>query len=272
MKNLNMVASHLSLLACGVMSTCAIAQTPTPEMPNAMLGWRGVELYGSHNQLSNGYGNWRETGVRGIYEMGQHQIAGEVATMNRFNQSGNYVGVGDTVVLDTDWYASLAVGGGDGAAYLPRYRVDGFLHRKLLPAKNLVASLGLGHYKSPDGYRNDNISLGGTLYFEQPWVVQAEIKHTQSKPGDISSQQYFVAATWGHHKQTQIIGRYGWGDEGYQSLGSLGSIARFSSHQSTLTVQHWIGTNWGIKLSADNYKNPYYRREGILLALFKDLP
>jgi YaiO family outer membrane protein len=262
----------LGWLASSLLAPCAMAQTQTTDLPNAMLGWRGIELYSSQNHLSNGYGNWRETGVRGIYETGQHQIAGEVASMTRFNQSGNYVGVGDTVVLDTHWYASLAVGGGDGVAYLPRYRADAFLHRKLLPDKNLVTSLGLGHYKSPDGHRDDNISLGATLYFEQPWILQAEIKHTDSKPGNVGTEQYFVAATWGRHKQTLVTGRYGWGEEGYQSLGGLGSIARFSSHQSTLTVQHWVGTNWGIKASAENYQNPYYRREGILLAVFRDLP
>ncbi len=264
--------TSLGWLACALASPIAQAQTQSTDLPNAMLGWRGVELYSAYNRLSAGYGNWREVGLRGIYEVGQHQIAGELASMTRFNQDGRYLGVGDTVVLDTDWYASLAVGAGDGATYLPRYRVDGFLHRKLLPAKNLVTSLGLGHYKSPEGYRNDNISLGATLYFEQPWVLQGEIKHTQSKPGNIASDQYFVAATWGHHKQTQITGRYGWGEEGYQSLGSIGTIARFSSHQSTLTVKHWIGSNWGIKASAENYKNPFYQRDGLQLALFRDLP
>lgn len=262
----------LGTLAWGLLSPYAAAQTQTTDLPNAMLGWRGVELYSAHHHLSNGYGNWRETGARGIYAVGQHQIAGEVITMNRFNQSGQYAGVGDTVVLDTYWYASLAVGAGDGAAYLPRYRADAFLHRKFLPAQNLVASLGLGHYKSPDGYRDDNISLGATLYFEQPWILQGEVKHTESKPGKVGTEQYFMAATWGRHKQTQITGRYGWGEEGYQSLGSLGSIARFSSHQSTLTVRHWMGQDWGFKVSADNYKNPYYRRDGIQLAVFKDLP
>ena len=264
--------TRLSWLALGFISPCAMAQTQTTDLPNAMLGWRGVELYSAHHHLSADYGNWREVGVRGIYELGSHQIAGEVASMNRFNQDGQYVGVGDPVVLDTDWYASLAVGGGNGVAYLPRYRADAFLHRKFLPTKNLVASLGVGHYKSPDGHQDDNISLGATWYFEQPWILQAEVKHTDSKPGNVGTEQYFMAATWGRHKQTLITGRYGWGEEGYQSLGNIGSIARFASHQSTLTVQHWVGTHWGIKASAENYKNPYYRRDGIQLAVFRDLP
>lgn len=272
MKTSLLSGAGLALLISSCFSLHATAQTQTTDLPNTLLGWRGVELYSAHHQLSAGYGDWREVGARGIYETGAHQIAAEVATMNRFNQDANYLGVGDTVVLDPLWYASLAVGAGDGATYLPRYRADVFLHRKLLPARNLVASLGMGHFKSPDGHRDDNISLGGTLYLEQPWVLQGEMRHTHSNPGQVGTAQYFVAATWGHHKQTLVTGRYGWGEEGYQSLGSLGAIARFSSHQSTLTVKHWMGSDWGIKASADNYKNPYYRREGLLLAVFKDWP
>jgi len=262
----------MGCFAASLASHGAMAQTQTTDLPNAMLGWRGVELYSAYNHLSAGYGDWHELGLRGIYEKGEHQIAGEVATMKRFNQDGRYVGIGDTVVLDTHWYASLAVGAGDGADYLPRYRADAFLHRKLLPGQNLVASLGLGRYKSPDGHRDENISLGATMYFEQPWILQAQVKHTNSAPGDVATKQYFVAATWGRHKATQITGRYGWGEEGYQSLGGAGSISRFSSHQSTVTVQHWVGTNWGFKASAENYKNPYYGRNGVQLSVFRDLP
>jgi YaiO family outer membrane protein len=262
---------HTAALVCACIGSNAWAQSP--ELPNAMMGWRGAELYTAEHHLSQGYGNWHETGARGIFEMDQHQIAAEAITMKRFNESGNYFALGDTVVLDPNWYASLALGGGDGAAYLPRYRADAFLHRKLLDDKRLVTSLGIGHYKSPDDHRDDTISLGATYYFEQPWIMQGEVKHTHSNPGHVGTEQYFVAATWGLYKQTRITGRYGWGEEGYQSLGNgNGFISRFSSHQSSLSVQHWIGSNWGIKASAEDYKNPYYRRNGLSVAVFKDLP
>lgn len=258
-------------LALAVFSPLVWSQTAG--LPNAMLGWRGVEVYSGQSQLNAGYEDWRETGVRGIYQSNAHQIAAEAVAMHRFGESGHYVAVGDTVVLDPQWYASLALGAGDGAAYLPQYRVDAFLHRKMLRKQNLVASLGMGHYKAPDVHRDDNFSLGATYYFEQPWIVQGEMRQTRSQPGDVRTLQYFVAATWGMHRQTRITGRYGWGEEGYQSLGSAnGFIFRFPSHQSSLTVQHWIGQHWGIKAGAEDYRNPYYRRTGLRLALFRDFP
>jgi len=253
-----------------LLSWLGSAKAQIPEPPAVQNGIHSIEAYEDHNKLSAGYDRWREFGLRGIYQFGDHQFRAEAINMNRFNENGNYLGLGDTVVLSPLWYASLSAGAGDKVPYLPKYRVDGFLHRKFLSDLSLVGSVGLGRYRAPDGHQDDNASIGLTYYFSQPWVVQGQAKRTRSQPGSIDTNQYFVAATWGHHQQTQITGRYGWGQEGYQSLGDARSISQFSSHQKTLTVQHWFGLDWGIKVTVDNYHNPYYDRNGLSLAVFKD--
>lgn len=262
--------TRIFALALAFIPALVLAQTT--DLPNAQDGWRGGEIYASSNQLNNGYSNWREAGLRGIYQREANAVAGEIIQMNRFNEDGTYLGVGDTLVLNPDWYAFLGLGAGDGAAYLPRYRLDAFIHRKLLPAKNLIVSLGAGTYHAPDGHQDNNANIGMTLYTTTPWVFQAEARRTSSNPGSIQTQQYFVAATWGHAKQTRFVGRHGWGHEGYQSLGNNVSISRFASNQTSLTVQHWIGADWGVKFSGERYHNPYYQRHGLTVALFKDWP
>lgn len=244
----------------------AWAQNESPQ------GLRQAEIYSTRDSLSGPYANWREIGFRGLYGTGPHLLSGEVATMQRFNEDGNYLAVGDTVVFDRHWYGSLTVGAGDGASYLPRYRIDGYLHRKWLGDLSLVTSLGLGHYKAPDSHKDDNLSLGLSWYLPASWVLHAEAKFNTSRPGPIDTQQYFVAASWGQSGQTRVTGRYGWGEEGYQSLGANAFISRFSSHQTTLSLQHWLGPNWGIQASADRYSNPFYKRQGLQLGVFKELP
>lgn len=259
------MAIALSLTGLPLLTLAQTEDTqPTPS------GWQGGEIYASTQDLSNGYGNWHELGLRGIYQVDANILAGEVSTMTRFDEKGNYLGVSDTVILSPDWYAFLGVGAGDGAAYLPRYRVDAFIHRKLLSDKTLIVSLGAGTYRAPDKHQDNNISIGMTLYTAIPLIIQAEAKRTRSNPGSIETDQFFVAATWGHDKQTRITGRYGWGDEGYQSLGAEMFISRFASRQTNLTVKHWLGRDWGIKAGAERYKNPFYQRNGLTLALFKD--
>lgn len=235
-------------------------------------GLHQAEIYSAHDHLSGAFANWREWGFRGLYRSGPHLLAGEVATLQRFGEDGNYLALGDTVVLDRHWYGSLAVGAGDGASYLPRYRLDGFVHRKWLDDLSLVTSVGLGHYRAPDAHQDDHLSLGLSWYLPTSWVLQTEAKFNRSRPGTIHTQQYFVAASWGQAGQTRITGRYGWGEEGYQSLGPDAFISRFSSHQTTLSAQHWLGQDWGIKASAERYRNPYYTRQGLQLGVFKVLP
>ena len=241
------------------------------EIPPLGNGLRSFELHVAHHDLNSGYAHWSEEGVRGIYEISNHQFAGELTGTNRFNENGIYAAVQDTLLLNADWFASFALGGGDGAAYLPKYRMDGFIHRKFLEDRQLVGSVGLGYYRSPDNHRDDNASLGLTYYSTLPWVIQAQAKRTRSLPGDVVTHQYFVAATWGNHKKTLITGRHGWGREGYQSLGDALSIAQFDSHETSLAIKHWISHDWGFRASLERYHNPYYRRDGLNFSIFKDL-
>ena len=122
----------------------------------------------------------------------------------------------------------------------------------------MVNSLQVGFARS--GAANATVGL----------IAQGEVRQTQSNPGDIHTQQYFLALTWGRHGQTQITARHGWGREGWQSLGDARSIVDFASRQSTLSIQHWVEKNWGWRLVADQYRNDQYHREGLNLVLFRE--
>lgn len=271
-----------AMLACGLLGLFGpggvAAQTwpgapPPPASPAAPAPVRGVEAYASHSNLSAGFPDWREAGVRGVYQAGRHLLQGELAVMERWDVSGTYAALADTFTFDDDWHAFLAVGAGDGAHYLPRWRMDGFLHRKLLPARNLVVTAGAGYYRAPDGHVDRNLSLGATYYFANlPLVMQGEVRFTNSSPGSVDTRQHFVAATWGRQKQTTATARYGWGEEGYQSIGRDQLLTRFRSREWSLKVRHWLGSDWGVQLAGERYRNPTYRRNGVMVGLFWQVP
>lgn len=240
------------------------AATPVP--------LRGFEAYVSHHSLTAGNPDWREVGVRGAYQSGAHLFNGELAAMKRWGESGVYAAIGDTYTFNEDWFGSLTFGAGNGADYLPRWRADGFINRKLLAKKNLVATLGAGYYRAPDGHIDRNVSIGGTYYFEQPLVVQGEIKFTHGSPGSVDTRQYFVAGTWGREKQTTATARIGWGEEGYQSIGAGAVLTNFRSREFSVNVRHWLGKDWGAEIAAERYRNPFYRRTGITAGLFWQIP
>lgn len=249
---------------------------PTLTAPAAVqdptLNHTQLLLYTSAHRLTSGLGNWRELGVRGSRAMGAHVWQGEFATMRRFGESGNFIGLGDTVTFNPDWFGSLSVGAGDGASYLPKVRVDGFINRKLLANRNLIATLGAGYYRAPDGHNDRSVSLGATYYFSEPWIVQGEVRFNNSHPGSVNTRQQFVAVTWGRDQQTQVTARHAWGGEGYQSIGSGASLVNFKSRQTSLNLRHWLGADWGVAAGVEQYHNPTYDRQGATLALFWELP
>ncbi len=263
-----LAACTLPLVAMAQASPQAVMPTETQIFAGPALPRHSVEIYTSSQHLSAGYAAWSEVGFRGNYESGANLLQMELTSTRRFGESGAYLGLGDTVTINPDWFGTLSVGGGNGASYLPRYRVDGFINRKLLPEKNLIATLGLGYYRAPDGHRDRSVSLGGTYYFAQPWIVQAEVKFNTSNPGKVHTRQQFIAVTWGQDKHTQITGRYAGGSEGYQSIGAGASLVDFRSHQASVAVRHWLSANWGVSANLEHYKNPIYQRNGANLGLF----
>jgi YaiO family outer membrane protein len=251
----------------------APAAAPAAPIPTSIPAPTPIEIdtYASYQSLSAGYGQWSETGVLATDAVGANVFQGQLATMRRFGTPGKYAGFGDTLTINPDWYASLNVGAGDGAFYLPRYRVDAFINRKLLAQKNLVATLGLSDYLAPDGHTDRSVGLGAIYYFTQPLVVQGEVRFNNSSPGSVNTRQQFIAATWGYAKKTQIIGRYAWGMEGYQTIGAGVQLVDFYSTDASLAVRHWIGPNWGVSAMLERYRNPYYDRQGVTLGLFWQL-
>jgi YaiO family outer membrane protein len=229
-------------------------------------------VYSSSSHLTQELQHWQELGVRGSYATGAHVWGGEVASMRRFGESGTYLGLSETYTFNPDWFGNLSIGAGDGASYLPEGRADAFINHKLLADRNLIATLGTGYYRAPDNHNDRNLSLGATYYFSEPLILQGEVRINFSRPGNVKTRQQFLALTWGRAQATQITARYAWGREGYQTIGNGGLLVNFSSHQSSLALRHWIGSDWGLAAGLEHYHNKFYERVGITFSLFLEQP
>lgn len=239
-------------------------------------GWRLFDMSVDHHRLSSGLPSWQNTTLRGLYRLGDHLWHGEVQHADRFGERGNYAGLQDTVRLAPTWHASLGYGLGDGVNWLPRYRVDAFLHHTWGAQNNWVTHLGVGEIRAPDEHRDRWGSLGLSAYMDHPtlgpWVAQGEVRRTRSDPGRVQTQQQFVALTLGTHRVTQLTWRHGWGREGWQALGDAQALVNFASRQDSLSLRHWITPEWGLRLMAEDYRNAQYRRRGWTFAVFREWP
>lgn len=246
---------------------------PAPPVSDAVSeapAVRMLELSTSPQSLSNGYGHWQDLTLRGTYGMPGHVLQGELAVMRRFGEKGTFAGISDTVTFNEDWFGSLAIGAGDGAFYLPRFRADAMLYRKWLDQRRLVTSVGLGYYDAPDGHTDRSLSLGAAYYFDEPWVVEGGVRLNSSSPGSVRTSQRFVAVTWGRDKQDRVTVRHAWGGEGYLATGPTTQLVNFDSHETSLAWRHWLTPRSGILVGANRYSNPLYRRSGLTVGFFHD--
>lgn len=241
-----------------------------PRVPAADEGKRSLELSAGSQSLSAGFSNWRDLTLRGTYGLPRHLLQGEVSLNRRFDKDGAFVGVSDTYTFNEDWFGSVALGVGDGAFYLPRYRIDATLYKKWLADRSLVSSVGVGYYDAPDGHTDRSVSLGAAYYFASPWIVEGGVRLNSSNPGSVRTQQQFVAVTYGRNKQDLVTTRYAWGSEGYLAIAANTQLVNFDSREASVAWRHWLDQRTGLLVSANRYTNPLYRRSGINIGIFHD--
>lgn len=253
----------------GLIQTAPVMVPAAPALSDDDMQ-RSLELSTGFQNLSAGFGSWSDVTVKGTYGLPSHVLQAELSLNRRFNKDGAFVGVSDTYTINDDWYASLSGGFGDGAFYLPRYRVDATIYRKWLPQKNLVTSIGLSKYKAPDGHADNSLALGLVYYFDAPWVAELGLRANSSTPGAIKTQQQFLALTYGRVKETLITVRHAWGNEGYQTIATNAQLVNFASKESSISWRQWFAPRTGLILGANRYSSPFYVRSGLNVGIFHD--
>ncbi len=257
------------LVLIGLTALTAQAETSQTAPPDGLLrpALRSFEITTGTQQLTGPYSSWRHQTVHGVLEQGDHVLQGELSNKNEYDTGGTFLGLTDTVTLDDNKFASLSVGVGDGAFYLPRYRLDGFLYNKWLPKQNFVSSLGVGYYDAPDGHVDLSISLGGAWYFEQPIVLEGGVRFNRSNPGGVMTHQQFIAASYNPDSRNAWSARVAWGSEGYLPVALNTNLVNFNSQEASLAWHRRINQNWGASISINHYRNPTFERSGVDIGL-----
>jgi YaiO family outer membrane protein len=231
-----------------------------------------IELGGARHLLTGQQPSWASDYVRGSWIQSDKNVWNyEVVNASRFGDNGIFLSGGLTRNFSDAWYGSLALGTSEGGFFWPRYRVDAFLHHKLLEKKNLVATVGLTILQAKDIHHDRILHLGADYYFENPWIVSGEFVVNNSSPGNVNANYAFLAATYGRDKNQYLTLRLGSGKEAYQLLGNSQVISGFYSRIATVTYRKWVGREWGFNVVGEEYTNPLYGRRGIQFGIFKDL-
>ena len=239
-------------------------------LPIDLEGPGYLEFGGAHSSVTNGNPDWTDAYIRAFLSGGKNGWNLEATRQDRYGDTGWFYSAGWTRTLSPNWYTNVQAGTSSRCFFLPKWRVDGFINRKLLPKKQLVTTAGFGYdrYKTVQtAYRG---TVGAAYYFSAPFVVQGGVTFTQSNPGSILARSQYIALSQGHDKEHFIVARAEIGREAYQLIGPSTALFDFPVQDYTVTWRQWVGFNWGFNFVAERYQNPYYTRTGGTIGFFLD--
>jgi len=243
----------------------SIAEEPTSALTNYIEG--GIK----HDSLTNGFEDWRGAYLQGAWQQDNNNLWDwETLYYEQYGESGNYIVGGLTHIFNSDWYGSIHAGYSGNGFFFPDYRVDAYIHRKVLPEQNLVLNAGAGYIVQKDEHEDRYIHLGATYYFPDFWSIEGGVRFNESSPGSVSSNRYIFALSHAKDKVRHIAFTIDWGDESYLAIGPTTSLVDFSSTLLTFQWREWINDDFGIHLIGEYYNSDVFNRTGISIGIFKE--
>jgi YaiO family outer membrane protein len=230
-----------------------------------------LELGGMYYDLSAGYAPTSAVYGRGrVNSSALNEWLGEIVRMNRFDDSGTFVGIGNVHHFNDRWFSNVALGTSSGGFFFPEVRIDSSLSRKWLDGRNLVTTLGVGYYQAKDQHRDTSLLAEASYYFAAPWVLQAGTTLNNSDPGGTASASGRVALSYVRDKQRIVSAQVGGGNQAYQAITAQRAQIDFPYYSVRLNVKQWCGYDWGFSVSAESYQSRVYDQRGIEFGLFKE--
>jgi YaiO family outer membrane protein len=228
-----------------------------------------VELGAQHGNLSDGFAaenlQWLRMGWRGPSE---RLLQVSIETKQAFDEKATLLIGSLAQDVSPDDRLGFAVAVSDAKTIAAELRVDAYYSRKLLPERNLVATLAGYAANVADGHRDRGLVGSLAWYFADRQVAEAGVRMVRSSPGQLVGWRGFAAYTWGAVGTDAIGLRAESGRETYQSLGAGAELVDFHSYEVGLAWRHWFTPGAGFVLDLAHYKNPSYRRDTLGAAAF----
>ena len=170
--------------------------------------------------------------------------------------------------LSPDDRAGFAAAFSDAKTIIARTRVDAYYSRKLLDARNLVASLAGYATHVADGHQDIGLVASAAWYLADGQVAEGGLRWARSNPGSNRVWRGFVGYTWGAVGRDTLALHLESGHEAYQSLGANAAVADFRSDEARLGWRHWLRADAGLGLDAALYRNPSYSKRTLGVTAF----
>ncbi len=240
-------------------------------IPTTLNGPGFIEIDGSHSSLNGNNPSWNDAYLRGGMSFSSNTVNLELSRQSRFGDSGWFYNGAWVHTWTDNWYTDVHLGTSTGGFFLPRFRTDVFLHRKILSRKQLVLNAGGGYDKSRLSTSAYRFEPGAAYYFDRwPLILEGGATWTQSNPGSVLARSEYAAITEGRAKEHYIALRAEVGREAYEIIQGQATAFNFPIRNFSGTWRQWFAPNWGLNFSIEHDGNPYYHRLGGTIGIFLD--
>lgn len=252
-----------AFLVAALLPTALRAQAP---LAGGLAG-KWVEADAFYQPVSNDLGDWSGTYLRLVSPSTSDTWYADALALKAFGERGMQVGAAHRHDWNSRVFHMLGVNVGDGAAILPKARVDGLLGLRLGSRQQWQLSGGGSYVKSvTDLY---DVAATASIAWYAPRALMLEVSGRQnwSRPGDIQSQRLSAVAVLTPSDRRSFSLRAIGGTEGWQTLTSTTTLTRFRSSEISLAWREKPFEHWAFSLQGDHYKSPYYTRAGVTLGV-----
>lgn len=230
-----------------------------------------IEAGAIYYELNNGFAPTQGAFARArVGPVAKNEWLAEFVHLDRFGDDGQFYSVGNLHHFNSDWYSQVNIGSSSGGFFWPALRIDASISHKWLAQRNLVTTVGVSYFDAKDEHTDTGVTASAAYYFQSPWVIQAGTTINSSNPGGVVSASGQVAGSYVvNHKRIVSLGISG-GHQAYQALTVNRAQVDFPYYSVRMTWKEWLGSSWGVNVSADSYQSKVYDQRGVELGLFKE--
>ncbi|MFN7835492.1 MAG: YaiO family outer membrane beta-barrel protein [Burkholderiaceae bacterium] len=177
----------------------------------------------------------------------------------RFGLTGEFAGLQLTRDLDSTRYVTFGAGGGSSRLYA-RWNTNGFIFQKWGVGSPHVSGLGITYSAMRDDRSDYSVVAQHIWYANDKVIFEGGLRFGRASPGNIASNQQFLATTLGNPVGRHAVVRFARAHEAYLLLSDQQELAQFSSKQASVTLNQPLTREQMLSLTADRYTNPFYTR------------
>ena len=242
-------------------TTCLALSCVTALLPSAARAQTSVEISGSTYDLSSGLGTHTSTGIRLRHERPRDIWYLGVFREERQGVVGWLGNISNTHTLSPVWSSHLSASASTDVFFLPTYRFDGSLARRLGgPRAWVVTGLAMTQ-EWRDEHRDVGAGFNVFRFLPAGLAVEAGVMWKRTTPEDFISRRQNAGLYW-YRPRRELSVRGGFGEEGFQVVSVDSVLVGFDSHDVTVRWLEWLSGNMGFAVSATYYKNPAYHSTG----------